>query len=139
ERRDRRADPPRLARERPVTTQQRGSVLAYSGQLVIETCCECHMAFAMPADLQRQARESAAVWFYCPAGHKQHYATSETQNLRDQLARAEQQRDYADTRARAARDQADSAERSARAYKGHLTRARKRIGNGTCPACSRHF
>lgn len=108
-------------------------VLTYTGTLVIETCCSCHMAFAMPADFQQQARNAGpAMMFYCPAGHQQHYTRSEVQRLKDQLARA-------GTREQAARDQADASERSARAYKGHLTRARKRIGNGTCPCCNRHF
>jgi hypothetical protein len=107
--------------------------MTYTGTLAIEVCCECHIAFGMPADFQRQAREAGPkITFHCPLGHAQHYSTSETQRLRDRLNRAE-------TRERAARDQADAAERSARAYKGHLTRTRKRIGNGTCPCCSRHF
>lgn len=107
--------------------------MTYTGTLVIEECCNCHVTFAMPADFQRQCRDAGpAMAFYCPAGHGQHYTVSEVRQLKDRLDRAE-------ARARAARDQADAAERSRRAYKGQLTKARKRIGNGTCPCCNRHF
>ena len=115
------------------------ATLTYTGTLVVQECCDCHTMFAMPQDLKRQASESAEVWFWCPLGHKQHYATGETDKLKNELAREQAWRKGAETRERAARDQADAAERSARAYKGHLTRTRKRIGNGTCPCCNRHF
>jgi hypothetical protein len=107
--------------------------MTYTGTLAIEECCNCHITFAMPADFQRRCLEAGtAMTFYCPLGHGQHYTASEVQRLRDRLARTE-------ARERAARDQADAAERSKRAYKGQLTKARKRIGNGTCPCCNRHF
>ena len=32
-----------------------------------------------------------------------------------------------------------AAERSAAAYKGHLTRVKRRVGNGVCPCCNRTF
>jgi hypothetical protein len=114
--------------------------LTYTDVLAIEECCNCHIKFAMPADFQRRCRDAGRkATFYCPLGHAQHYTVSETQRLKDELARAERRQGWAETSAQAARDQAAAAERSARAYKGHMTRARKRIGNGVCPCCSRHF
>lgn len=107
--------------------------MPYAGTLAIEECCNCHIAFAMPAEFMQQARGAGPkVTFYCPRGHAQHYTVSEVQRLKDRLERAE-------ARASAARDQADAAERSRRAYKGELTKVRKRIGNGVCPCCNRHF
>ncbi len=118
----------------------RGATLAYTGTLVVEECCECHVMFAMPADLRKRAIEAGPkMSFYCPLGHQQHYTGNETERLRSQLAREQVWRKNAETRERAARDQAAAAERSKRAYKGQLTRVRKRIGNGTCPCCNRHF
>jgi hypothetical protein len=123
-----------------VTAAVRGATITYTGRLVVEECCECHITFAMPADFQRRCSDAGpAMSFYCPAGHKQHYTASETAQLKYKLTEARKRADRAETRERAARDQADAAERSARAYKGHLTRTRKRIGNGTCPCCNRHF
>jgi hypothetical protein len=114
--------------------------MTYSSVLAIEECCNCHITFAMPADLQKRCTEAGAgMTFYCPLGHPQHYTVSETAQLKEKLAREQEWRRNAETRERAARDQADAAERSARAYKGHLTRTRKRIGNGVCPCCNRHF
>lgn len=114
--------------------------MTYTGILAVVVCCDCHMSFAVPADFQRRCREAGPdMTFHCPAGHSQYYATSEAQRLRDQLASANRRLGYAETAYRFARDQADAAERTARAYKGHLTRARKRIGNGVCPCCNRHF
>jgi hypothetical protein len=112
--------------------------MIYTGTLAIEECCECHITFAMPADLQRRCRE-ADLTFYCPLGHGQHYATTEVQQLKRQLAREERWRKDAETAERAARDQAQAAERSRAAYKGQLTRVKNRVANGTCPCCHRHF
>jgi hypothetical protein len=117
-----------------------GATMRYTGTLVIEECCRCHIAFAMPADFQRQCTDAGPkMTFCCPVGHAQHYTVSEVNRLKDELAQAQRRADRAQTAARAARDQADAAERTTRAYKGHLTRTRKRIGNGTCPCCNRHF
>ncbi len=116
------------------------STVTYTGTLAIEECCECHITFAMPSDLQRRCREQGqSRTFYCPLGHAQHYTSSEIRRLKDKLEREQQWRKNAETRAQAARDQADAAERSRAAYKGQLTRVKKRIGNGVCPCCSRHF
>ena len=116
------------------------ATLKYTGTLAVEECCTCHMMFAMPADFMSWCREAGPkMSFCCPLGHKQHYTVSETARLRQQLADEQRWRKNAETREKAARDQADAAERSAAAYKGHLTKARKRAGNGTCPCCNRHF
>jgi hypothetical protein len=116
------------------------ATMTYVGVLVIEECCACHITFAMPADFQRRCRDAGPkMTFHCPLGHPQRYSASETQRLKDQLAAERRRRENAETLAVAAHDQATAAERSKRAYKGQLTRARKRIGNGVCPCCSRHF
>jgi hypothetical protein len=116
------------------------TTLTYTGTLVIEECCNCHIIFAMPEDFQRRCREVGPdKTFFCPLGHPQHYRDSEVRTLENQLAAARRQLDWAQSSARAARDQANAAERSRAAYKGQLTKTRKRIGNGVCPCCSRHF
>jgi hypothetical protein len=114
------------------------NTITYTGILAIEECYKCHITFAMPQDLQKRARERGET-FYCPLGHSQVYSTTEVQKLQAKLEREERWRKVAETSARAARDQADAAERSARAYRGHVTRIKKRIGNGVCPCCQRHF
>jgi hypothetical protein len=114
--------------------------LTYTGVLAIEECYSCHIRFAMPEDFQRRCREAGPkMTFHCPLGHAQCYSVSDAQRLREQLDGWRRRAERAETLAVAANDQATAAERSKRAYKGHLTRERKRIGNGVCPCCSRHF
>jgi hypothetical protein len=117
--------------------------MTYSGVLVIEYCCNCSMAFAMPGDFQRRMRDNPGpdgLSFCCPQGHRQYYTgKTEEQKLRERLAREEQ----AKTRLRSRLDQAnaDAAHQAAvaRGYKGALVKTKRRIGKGVCPCCNRHF
>lgn len=109
------------------------AVKTYTGTLVIEECCECHMDFGMTPSFQKARRDDHRN-FTCPAGHPQHYpGQSEEERLRAQLATQE----GATTSARAARDRAraerDTFKRRNAALRGHLTRMRKRIAEGICP------
>jgi hypothetical protein len=112
--------------------------ITYTGTLAVEECYKCHITFAMPKDLQQRARQQGET-FYCPLGHGQVYSMTEVAELKAKLAREQEWREQAEIRERAARDQADAATRSARAYKGQVTRVRKRVGNGVCPCCHRTF
>lgn len=61
----------------------RGERLAGGVVLVTEECCSCHIAFAIPEDMQRRRREDHN-WFYCPNGHRQHYTGEPTAQKRIQ-------------------------------------------------------
>lgn len=111
----------------------------FTTTLALETCCVCHMTFAMPTDFQR-ARRADHEWFHCPAGHPQHY-TGETeaerlrrelQKERDRVALWQQMEESASRRAVAA-------EHSRRVTRGHLTRIKRRVAAGVCPCCRRTF
>lgn len=123
-----------------MTTTQTGVRTSTRVILEPETCCACGVAFGMPTDLMA-ARKRDGGWFYCPNGHQQHYAKTEADRLREQLAREQAQRKAAETRASAAYDQAEAAERSARAYRGVATRVKNRAAAGVCPVvpCRRNF
>jgi len=109
-------------------------------KLVVEICCNCGIPFAIPKALRENALADHSVSFYCPRGHSQHFiGKTEEEKLRDQLAAASRRAEMAEGSARRQRERADSAERSASAYRGQATRMRKRIGNGVCPCCHRHF
>lgn len=110
--------------------------------LVRVKCCVCQEQFGIDRPtydlLQRQAE---AVRFYCPHGHKQFFASGETEaeklrrerdRLKQQMARVEDDRRRADERAEAER-------RRAAAFKGQATRLRTRAKAGICPCCNRHF
>jgi hypothetical protein len=112
--------------------------ITYTDVLSVLECGSCHISFAIPRDML-QARKDDGRDFWCPNGCKIRYSETETQRLRKKLEREKLWRGQAETRARAALDQADTAERSARAYKGQVTKIKKRVAHGVCPCCKRTF
>ena len=115
--------------------------------LFVTDCANCGVVFAITHNLESRRREDGQN-FYCPNGHpmifgKGAIARAEERaaaaEAREKAARAREDRAWVATRA--ARDQADAAERSARAYRGHLTRMKRKIAAGVCPVgnCRRHF
>lgn len=117
------------------THRTRGETFAGYTNLVVETCCDCGVMFAMPGGLQRARREDRGS-FYCPNGHGMHYA-GETDRERLQRER--------DLRAaeRAAREQAEASaaaqKRAATRARNERNKARKRSADGVCPCCGRTF
>lgn len=108
------------------------STQTYTGELTLIECAGCHMDFGVTPQFQ-SARRSDHARFYCPSGCHNHYPQRSTEEkLRAQLARAEGE-------AAAQRARATTAENRRRAAKGQLTKAKKRISNGVCPCCNRHF
>lgn len=109
--------------------------MQFTGTLTIETCCTCHITFAMPEDLRERALKDHDIWFFCPLGHRQHFTgETEEQKLARQLRAARSDATwYA--------DQYSASQRSKAAIRGHLTRMRNRVANGLCPVagCRRHF
>lgn len=114
------------------------TTMLYSGVLTVIDCGECHVVFAIDSgwndDLQRTGN-----LFYCPNGHHIGYGKTENQRLKRELEQKEQALARANARATAAYDQAQAAHRSARAYRGQVTKLKKRVANGVCPCCNRHF
>lgn len=116
------------------------TTLTYTGTLVTEECYSCHIMFAMPADFQRRCRDAGrAMSFYCPLGHSQVYSVSRIVELENELARVKRQKEWAETNSRRIRDELQMTERSRAAIKGQLTKTKKRVANGVCPCCKRHF
>lgn len=109
-----------------------GYTIAKTTVLETEYCCSCGCLFAMEESFMKQRVRDRGT-FYCPAGHQQHYTgKTEEQKLREQLG-AEQRR------AASLQGRAEAAERRESAQKGQVTRLKKRVGNGVCPCCNRHF
>lgn len=115
-------------------------------ELVPEECYSCGMVFGLPTAWKARRREDHQT-FYCPAGHAQCYTgVGEADKLRKQLK--DQQARLADEerRSKAAeyslhlRSQELAAAKQILAVtRGQLTKTRKRIENGVCPDCHRHF
>lgn len=102
------------------------------------TCYRCGVAFAVPAHWVRQRREDKAS-FHCPNGHSQAFVQGEVDRLKAELERerAARQREIEATKHQ--RQRADREERRRIALKGQLTKVKKRVQNGVCPCCKRHF
>lgn len=101
-------------------------------ELSTEVCCNCGILFAMPADMQRRRRDDHK-WFYCPAGHEQHYTgATEAQRLQRELDRKAEMLANANARA-------ETAERDRRSIAKAHQKMRVRVMNGVCPCCNRTF
>ena len=96
-----------------------------------ETCIECGILFAMPADYIKTRQETGKS-FYCPNGHSMVYGKGTATALREQLKDAEE-------RARRLAAQLVSATDQLQATKKELQRHKKRTANGVCPCCNRSF
>ena len=97
-----------------------------------EDCYKCGSIFGIEQRRNKRLLETGNT-FWCPyCGASQCYTETEIQRLKKRLA---MERDRTDFQRRLA----ENAERSRRAVKGHLTRVKKRVGNGICPCCNRTF
>jgi hypothetical protein len=105
--------------------------ITYTGALTVIGCGTCHIDLAVPRGFL-DARKRDGATFYCPVGHKMSYGEGETERLKRRL-------ESANARAIHAEDQRRAAERRTAAYKGQVTKIKKRVGNGVCPCCNRHF
>lgn len=107
--------------------------------LFVTDCASCGVIFAMTTEFEKRRRNDHKTW-YCPNGH--HLVFSE-ENEEERLAR--ELKVAQDSVAYWRRVHSDdvkelgSEKRSHAATKGQLTKVKKRIGNGVCPECNRHF
>lgn len=84
----------------------------------IVECASCCMAFAVPARFVQDRRADHQT-FYCPRGHWNHYSQkTEAEILREEL---------------------ESAKVEQRRLLEAGCRLSKRVLNGVCPCCNRHF
>lgn len=110
--------------------------LTFTGRLVVSVCW-CGMRHAIPEELddfrRREHADGRSHSVYCPLGHS--YVLSGT----PEVVKERKRREAAEARAQAIQDQLDSEQRSHAATKGQLTKTKKRVANGVCPCCNRHF
>jgi DNA repair exonuclease SbcCD ATPase subunit len=97
--------------------------------------CWCGIAVAIPSNLYSYMQNDSANAAYCPLGHQFFFSEGNKEKLRKAEAEIERQK----KQVRATRDLLAAEERSHSATRGHLTRTKKRIVNGVCPCCNRHF
>jgi hypothetical protein len=123
---------------------RRGGSLQYSDTLIIEECCSCGIAFAMPKSFQQQCLDRPGVnvgkGFYCPNGHVQWYTgPSEAKKQAERAKRAEEQAAYWRDQMANEQMQHQATKRRERAQKAAKTRIKNRVSKGVCPCCNRSF
>ena len=101
-------------------------------------CGECSIVFAMPTSKYNRCRDQGEGWC-CPNGHNRVFCKSENAKLQEQL-NAERQKAVREQQARE-QSQAETNELREKNNKitGKLSRVYKRVRNGVCPCCNRHF
>lgn len=122
------------------------SAITLDVELNVLSCCACGMTFAVPKSWETDRRREHDTW-YCPNGHGQHFpgktdaekAKAEAEKLRSELALSRQNGKYLRDRVREEREAKERQKRRAAAFKGHLHRTKRRVANGVCPCCNRHF
>lgn len=113
--------------------------IEFSVTLETLECCECGVTFALPEKFIRERRNDHLM-FYCPSGHRQHFAQETAEEkLRRQVKQYQRQAELLQAEATFERDQRQAAEKSLRATKATLTKTRKRVAAGVCPCCNRTF
>src|SRR5260221_6913386 len=113
------------------------STMSYGGVLVINKCC-CGIRNWVPSELDSERRFDGEN-IYCPLGHAAVYKDSEKSELQTKLANEERRNARLVSRLDQTEAHLKHTEASRRATKGVLTKIRKRIANGVCPCCNRHF
>lgn len=122
-----------------VTIVDQSSRITYTQELVPETCINCGVPFALPKTLREQCLKDHDKLFYCPNGHNMVYTgKTREQLLSEQLDASRRRASMAEEASRRNREDAQAARRQAAAYKGQLTRARRRAGAGVCPVTECH-
>ena len=112
------------------------TISEYQGVLVVLRCW-CGIQHAVPQSLRdeqmRMFNAGREKGVYCPLGHS-HIPSgeSEVSRLRRSVDYWRSERDRQEAKARAEK-------RRAAAFKGIVTRTKRRVGNGVCPCCKRTF
>ena len=104
-----------------------------TGQMMIESCCNCNVKFAMTKEMYESRLEDGNL-FYCPNGHSQHY--TKRQDIEKEMQSIKQSMQSS---IEFWRDRAKGEKKEVIKYKKNLTRIKNRVKNGVCPCCNRSF
>ncbi len=100
-------------------------------RIVSVKCGNCGVLFGLTESMHDQMLNTGKS-FYCPNGHHISYHESENDRLKNRLRWAERQRDNERHEHQYTKDRL-------RTTKAAHTKTKKRIHNGVCPHCNRHF
>lgn len=114
------------------------NTITHTDTLIVEECCNCGIAFAMPKDFQLQRRNDKGR-FFCPNGHGQSYTRSTEQILRQQLEDEKRYRQWDKEKISSLSHELQHQKYKTMAERSAKARLKKRIAAGTCPCCKRTF
>lgn len=102
-------------------------------------CWNCSGHYAVTERAYSRFSDSGKNWF-CPyCGESTVVVESELTRLKKKVRQLEDDYKWADYRRANAEEDAKRERASNAAYKGQLTKTRKRIAHGVCPCCTRTF
>lgn len=103
-------------------------------------CRTCGVIFAMSHDVLKNQRKEGG-YHTCPNGHSRGWdeKNSENARARREAERNKQRLAQMEDELREAKRAAMLEKRTAAAYKGQVTKLKKRARAGVCPCCNRHF
>lgn len=105
------------------------------------TCGSCGGTYAISERYHAQRAREGGGWHcpYCQVSWGFFGANTEVARLKTYLDNAQRRTEWAEASAQQERERAQRLQFKARTYKGHLTRIKNRVGQGTCPCCNRQF
>lgn len=110
----------------------------------VTTCESCGIQFGA-SKAWMDARRADGKGFYCPNGHALAFEGT-TKKLKKELeeakkaaADAKRQADQYRNWYNAEQGDHEQTRKKLSSTKGQLTKTKKRVANGVCPCCSRHF
>ncbi len=104
-------------------------------------CCVCGTPFCMESQLNER-RHSDGKLFYCPNGHDQLYRETDAVKLRkanEEIERQKQKIVKEQERTQFWQQEKRKADKATSAYKGQVTKIKRRVNAGVCPCCNRTF
>ncbi len=108
---------------------------------VTHTCAMhgCGVSFAVEDGFDSRRREDHQS-FYCPNGHSMSYqGKTELQKAEERAERLQRQVEAREADIRTEQRRLANERKAHAATKGQLTKTKKRVANGVCPCCNRHF
>lgn len=102
------------------------------------TCGHCGIPFALERAHLKMLQDTGKG-FHCPAGCSISYHKTELDRVRDQLAREKHAREQAEAAKKTAQADRDFWLKQSNDKGKKIERLKKRVANGVCPCCTRHF
>lgn len=101
-------------------------------------CGECGIVFAITNAKYYRCKNHGEGW-YCPNGHSRKFCESEVEKLKKEVELEKQRHEWTKRSLEYTKKDRDHNKHKAAAYKGTVTKIKKRVGNGVCPCCNRTF